>query len=323
MKRHELDKLISRGQPPNAIMLYGDSHFLIERYTALLLDLKNANILSLYYDEYNFNNAKNHLSQGSLFGDRNVLLVKSEKKVPKKELDTLLQLCKKNPDNIFIYAYFGTDFKKSATAAFNAKSGGTALRLFPPFFSEAKTILLQEADRLGIQMDQNAAYHLLDTQNNDISLAYNELGKLQILNRPITAKDVDELVFGLAEVKVDQLIIKLLKKEEFKEDLRHLLESGADEIRIITALSTFITQLYLFYIYIRIHGIANSAEILGYKLPPPIEKERTQLCIRFKQKDYSDMLNLLLDAELKMKSSGTVDKNAILLSVLLHLHRTV
>lgn len=323
MKRHELDKLINEGRPPNALMLFGDSHFLIERYTTLLLDLDDANILSLYYDEYNFNNAKTHLSQGSLFGDRNILLVKSEKKIPKKELDILVQLCKKNPDNIFVYAYFGTDFKKSATAAFNAKSGGTALRLFPPFFNEAKTILLQEAGRMGIQMDQNAAYHLLDIQNNDLSLAYNELSKFQILNRPITVKEVDDLVFGLAEIKVDKLISKLLKKEEFREDLQHLLESGEDEIRIITALGTFVTQLYLFYIYIKIHGIANSAEILGYKLPAPIEKERTQLCIRFKQQDYTDMLNLLLDAELKMKSSGAVDKHAILLSTLLHLQRTI
>ena len=190
-------------------------------------------------------------------------------------------------------------------------------------FNEAKTILLQEAGRMGIQMDQNAAYHLLDTQNNDLGLAYNELSKFQILDRPITSKEVDDLVFGLAEIKVDQLIEKLLKKEEFREDLQRLLERGADEIRILTALSTFVTQLYLFYIYIKIHGIADSAAILGYKLPAFIEKERTQLCIRFKQQTYSAMLNLLLDAELKIKSTGAVDKNAILLSTLLHLQRII
>ncbi len=322
MKRQDLDRLIDEGRPPNTIMLFGESHFLIERYIRQL-SVPDTNTLSLYYDEYKFNNAKAHLSQGSLFGDRNLLLIKSEKKIAKKELEIFLELCKKNPDNIFIYAYFGTDFKKSATAAFNAKSGGIALRLFAPFFNEAKAILLQEAARMGIVMDNNAAYHLLDVQNNDLSLAYNELSKFQILDRPITTKEIDDLVFGLAEVKVDQLINRLLKKEDFRADLQHLLESGEDEIRIITALSTFVTQLYLFYIYIKIHGAANSAEILGYRLPGYVEKERTQLCIRFKQQQYDAMLELLLDAELKMKSYGAVDKNAIVLSTLLHLQRLI
>ena len=321
MKRQELEKLINEGRAPNAVMLFGESHFLIDRFVRMLSSIPDANILNLYHNEYNFNSAKAHLSQGSLFGDRNILIIKNEKKVPKKDLDTLLEFCKKNPDNIFIYAYYGSDFKKSSTAAFSAKSGGVAIRLFAPFFNEAKSILLQEAARMGIRMDQNAAYHLLDTQNNDLGLAYNELNKLQILDRPITSKEIDDLVFGMAEVKVDQLINKLLKKEEFRDDLQRILESGEDEIRIITALSSFVTQLYLFYAYIKIHGAANSIDILGFKLPPFVEKERTQLCIRFKQQTYTAMLNLLLDAELEMKSAGSVDKNAILIATLIHLQR--
>lgn len=320
MKRQDLERLIDQGDPPHALMLYGESHFLIERYIRLM-SRSDASLLSLYYDEYRLESAKAHLSQGSLFGDTNLLLIKSEKKIPKKDLETLIALCKKNPDNLFIYAYFGTDFKKSATSAFSAKSGGVAIRLFPPFFNEAKAILLQEASRMGIAMDNDAAYHLLDIQNNDLSLAYNELSKFQVLDRPITAKEVDDLVFGLAEVKVDRLIDRLLNKEDFRDDLHHLLESGEDEIRIITALSTFVTQLYLFNIYIKVHGAANSADILGYRLPAHVEKSRTQLCIRFKPQTYEAMLRLLLDAELKMKSAGSVDKNAVTLSTLLHLQR--
>ena len=318
MKRQDLDKLINAGQLPQATMLFGESHFLIERYTRLLTNIPDANILSLYHDEYNFNTAKAHLSQGSLFGDRNVLVIKNEKKVPKKDLDILLELCKKNTDNVFVYAYFGTDFKTS-NKAFTKKAGGDSVRFFTPFFGEAKSILLQEAAAMGIRLDQNAAYHLLDTQNNDLALACNELSKFKIFDRPVTAKEIDELVFGLAEVKVDQLVGNLLQKKEFRDDLQRILESGEDEIRIVTALSAFVTQLYLFYAYIKIHGAANSAEILGYRLPPFIEKERTQLCIRFKQPAYAAMLNLLLDAELKMKSTGAVDKNAILLSTLIRL----
>ncbi|MEA3374128.1 MAG: DNA polymerase III subunit delta [Campylobacterota bacterium] len=321
MKRQELDKLIQGGQPPHAVMLYGDSHFLIERYVRLLSAKEDANILSLYHGEYNFNSAKAHLSQGSLFGGQNVLIIKNEKKVPKKELDALLELCKKSPDNIFIYAYYGPDFKKPATAAFTAKSGGVAIRLFAPFLGEAKAILMQEAASMGIQLDQHAAYHLLEVHNNDLGLACNELTKFQIFDKPIGAKEIDNLVFGMGEVKIDQLIHKILKKEDYFDDLQRVLESGEDEIRILTAVSGFVTQLYLFYAYIKLHGAANSIDILGFKLPPAVEKDRTQLCIRFKQQSYTSMLNLLMDSELKMKSSGAVDKNAILLSSLMKLQR--
>jgi DNA polymerase-3 subunit delta len=319
VKRQELDKALQQGSPlPNAMMFYGESHFLIDRYIKRLGTLPDANLLSLYHDEYDFNAAKAHLSQGSLFGDRNVLIVKNEKKVPKKDLDTLLELCRKNPDNLFLYGYYGTDYKTSQKA-FDKKSGGVAVRLFNPFFGEAKSILMQEAADLGVRLDQNAAFHLLNRQNSDLALACNELEKLRVLDKPIGVKEIDELVFGLAEVKVDQLINRLLQKQDFRPDLQQLLESGEDEIRILTSLSNFITQLYLFYAYIKLHGTANSAEILGYRLPGYIEKERTQLCIRFKQPAYTAMLNLLLDAELKMKSAGSVDKNAILLATLLRL----
>ena len=323
MKRQELDKALKQGAPlPNAMMFYGESHFLIDRYIKQIGTLPDANVLSLYHDEYDFTAAKSHLSQGSLFGDRNVLIVKNEKKVPKKELDTLLELCCKNPDNLFLYGYYGSDFKTSQKA-FDKQSGGDAVRLFNPFFGEAKSIIMQEAAALGVRLDESAAFHLLNVQNNDLSLACNELEKLRVLDKPIGVKEIDELVFGLAEVKVDQLIDRLLQKQDFRPDLQQLLESGEDEIRILTSLSNFITQLYLFYVYIKLHGTANSAEILGYRLPPQIQEQRTKLCIRFKQPAYTAMLNLLLDAELKMKSSGAVDKNAILLSTLLRLQTLI
>jgi DNA polymerase-3 subunit delta len=319
MKRQDLDRLIQSGTPPRTIMLYGDSHFLIDRYTRQLGAYQDANLLSLYHGEYDFSQAKAHLSQGSLFGGQNVLIIKSEKKVPKKDLDTLIALSEKNPDNVLIYAYYGTDFKKTTTAAFTPKSGGVAIRFFTPYAGEAKNILMQEAGALKIQLDQHAAFHLLELHNHDLALSCNELEKLQIFQRPVGIKEIDALVHGMGEVKIDQLIQRVLRKEEFLDDLQRVLESGEDEIRILTAISGFVTQLYLFYVYIKLHGSANSAEILGFRLPPSVEKERTQLCIRFKQHTYTQMLALLMESELKMKSSGTPEKNALLIASLIQL----
>jgi DNA polymerase III subunit delta len=317
MKRQELDNLIRQGKAPGAVMLYGESHFLIEHYTKHLSRIDDSNVLNVYFDEYNLSIAKAHLSQGSLFGGRNVLIVKTEKKLPKNDLHVFLELVKKNPDNVFVYAYFGSDFKKSATSAFTTKTGGAAVRLFRPFPNEARQIVLSEASARGIELDPYAATHLLESQNGDLALTINELDKFALLQRRIGVKEIDELVYGVAEVKIEQLIEALLQKQNFVLLMRRLLESGEDEIRLLTALSNHIAQLYLFYASIRLHGMADSAKILGYKLPPRIEQERSQQSVRLKQQHYTRLMQLLSETELLMKSAGAGNKNALLLSVFL------
>lgn len=317
MNRQELDRHLQNNSAPRAMALFGESHFLIERYAQKLAQMEGASVLSLYHDEYDFNTAKAHLSQGSLFGDQNLLIVKHEKKLPKAELDTLIELVGKNEDNTFIYCYLGEDVKGTDTAFKGSHAG--SVRFFHPYANEARAIVLQEAKEMGLQLDSQAAFHLLDMQNNDLSLACNELSKLLILNKPITIKEIDEQVFGLSEIKVDHFITKVIEKKEFLSSLHHLLESGEDEIRLLTGISAFLTQLYLFNTVIKIHGIADSALVLGYKLPGFLEKERAALSIKITPDAYKKGLNLLLDTELKMKSVGSPDQEALLLSSLLKL----
>jgi DNA polymerase-3 subunit delta len=321
MNRQELDRHLQNNSAPRAMALFGESHFLIDRYAAKLAKIEGASVLSLYHDEYDFNTAKAHLSQGSLFGDQNLLIIKHDKKLPKSELDTFVELVGKNEDNTFIYCYMGEDVKGADTAFKGAHTG--SVRFFNPYANEARAIILQEAKEIGLHLDSSAAFHLLEMQNNDLSLACNELSKLLILNKPITMKEIDEQVFGLSEIKIDQFITQVIEKKEFLPSLRHLLESGEDEIRLLTGISAFLTQLYLFNTAIKIHGVADSALVLGYKLPGFIEKERAALSIKITPEAYKKGLNLLLDTELKMKSVGSPDQEALLLSSLLKLQSLI
>ncbi len=321
MNRQELDRHLQNNSAPRAMALFGESHFLIDRYAAKLAKIEGASVLSLYHDEYDFNTAKAHLSQGSLFGDQNLLIVKHEKKLPKAELDTLIELVGKNEDNTFIYCYMGEDVKGADTAFKGSHAG--SVRFFNPYANEARAIILQEAKEIGLHLDSQAAFHLLEMQNNDLSLACNELSKLFILNKTITMKEIDEHVFGLSEIKIDHFITQVIEKREFLPSLQHLLESGEDEIRLLTGISAFLTQLYLFNSAIKIHGVADSALVLGYKLPGFIEKERAALSIKITPDAYKKGLNLLLDTELKMKSVGSPDQEALLLSSLLKLQSLI
>ncbi|MCF6310524.1 MAG: DNA polymerase III subunit delta [Sulfurimonas sp.] len=318
MYKNELDKHIQNGSISNNFVLFGESDFLIDMYTEKLTNIEEASSLKFYHDEYDFNSAKAHLSQASLFGGQNILIIKSEKKVPKKDLDVFIDYCEKNPENIFVYAYYGSDHK-TYTKAFSKKST-MSIRFFNPNQGEAIFSVSQVARDKHINIDNYTITHLLQIHNGDVALACNEIDKFRVYDRAITIKDIDNLVFGLAQVNIDDFIKKILNKKDFKTELQNILEHGEDEIRIVTAITTYLTQLYMFNIYIRVNGAPNALEILGYPAPKFVVDEKAALSLKFKPHTYYKLHELLLSSELKMKSSS-VDKSAILLSTLIRVQK--
>ena len=320
MYKSEFDKLIQMKNVSNSFAFFGESNFLIDMYTKMMSNIDDANLLSYYHDEYDFNSAKSHLSQASLFGDRNILIIKIEKKIPKKELDILLNLCEKNPDNIFIYAYYGKDHKTYNNKKTFDKFKTMSVRSFHPKDYEAQNIVAQVAREKKVNINKYTIAHLLGIHNGDVALSCNEIEKFRVYAREITTKDVEQLVYGLSEVNLDDFIKKLLAKKEFTADLKNILEHGEDEIRVITAITSYLTQLYMFNIYIRVNGAPNALEILGYPAPKFVVDEKAALSLKFKPITYSKLHELLLESELKMKSSN-VDKHSILLSTLIRVQK--
>jgi len=316
MKRFELDAAITHATTPRALMLFGDSHYLIDFYTRKLLQKEDLSKLELYFDEYDFNSAKAHLSQGSLFHASSLLLVKSEKKIPKKELETLIALCFKQENTFFIYAYYGSDFKKSATAAFDSHKQSSAVRLFTPFPNEAIQIIMQLAKEEGIALAYEQVQTLLELEHYDLALAANEVKKLALYDTAISSASIEALVYGAATIKPEQFYTQFIQKQPYIDAIETLLTHGEDEIRLCSGLSNFIAQLYLFSIYIRIHGAVNCVEILGYKLPPKIEKERVALSMSHSMNTFQEILQTLLHCENALKQSKSNLKKAQFLSYL-------
>jgi DNA polymerase III subunit delta len=320
MYKAEFDKHIQNRSVSNSFIFFGESAFLIDMYTKMMTNIEDANSLTFYYDEYDFNTAKAHLSQASLFGGNNILIIKSEKKVNKKDLETLIALCEKNPDNVFVYAYYGSDHK-TYTKAF-AKTNAMSVRFFNPKEYEAQNIILSIATQKNIKIDKFTVSHLLNTHNSDIALAINELDKLSVFDREITTKDIDSVVYGLGEINLEDFMKKLLEKRDITEDLQNILEHGEDEIRILTTLTSYMTQLYMFNIYIRVNGAPNALDILGYPAPKFVVDAKAAQAIKIKPQIYYQLHELLLESELKMKSSHT-DKGAILRSTLIKFQKNL
>jgi DNA polymerase-3 subunit delta len=319
MNKQQLDQNLNKNKIPNAIMLFGENHLFTDLYSQKICSLLSAkeDIFSLYYDEYQFQKAKDYLSQPSLFNPINVLLIKVTKKILKKELDLLIDYTLKNKDTYLIYCYYGEDYKAASYSAFNKKQGAEFIRFFHPFLNEAKQVLKQRARYLNINIDEYTLTHLYVSQNENLLLAYNELNKFQLLTGVIDVDIVDKLSFALGEIKLDKFIYKLLERKPYINELMLLLEKGENEIRILTAINSFIQQLFFFHTHIKLRGDTNSANILGYKLPPSIEKQQANLSMSIKIKQFKQLFTLLLNTELLLKEESTHNNKAILFSTLI------
>lgn len=305
---------------PKAVLLYGNNDYLIDYYIDLYktkLDAKES-MLTLYFDEWDFDQAKNYLSQTSLFGGTNLLIVKNDKKIPKKELDLLIQLANKNADNYFIYGYDETKTSaKSFQSSFTDKKGGVWVRFFEPNIRDGIAVLQQKAQKIQLDIDHYALQHLMLLLNNNLALCANELDKLAILGIKVTSKDIDKLVYSTAPLATEQLLIRLFNKEDIIPMITQLLDLGEDEASLLRSTQYFLNQIFLFHAYIKLNGHVDSAAILGYKLPKQIEDQKAQLALKVKSASLLKIFEHLLESEIAMKKAPATQREMLLYSMLI------
>jgi DNA polymerase-3 subunit delta len=321
MYQREFDQKLKQALP-KAVLLYGENDYLVDFYIDLYIKKTDAkeSMLNLYHDEWNFEQAKNFLSQTSLFGGTNLVVVKHDKKIPKKELDILIELANKNEDNYFLYAYFGAaKDAKSMQAAFSEKKGGVWVRFFEPNIRDGIAMLQQKAQQIQLDIDHYALQHLMLILNNNLALCANELDKLAILGMKVTSKDIDRLVYSTAPLATEQLLIDLFNKKPITATITKLLDLGEDEASLLRSTQYFVNQIFLFHAYIKLHGHVDSAAILGYKLPKQIEEQKAQLALRVKSAALLKIFEHLLESEILIKQASATQKEVLVYSMLIKL----
>jgi DNA polymerase-3 subunit delta len=322
MYKKELDSIIQKNSLPKSLLLYGEdfyTSFYIKKILPLIT-IKD-NTLSFYYDEYDFSGAKNFISQPSLFGDTNLLYIKSDKKIAKKELDELVDICHKNQNSFFYFEFTGEDkVAKDITKSFSKKKSADFVRFFKPNMGESIAILSNRAKELMIDIDTTAIRELFAVQNGELSLCFNDLEKLALLDKKITSQDIREQIYGIGEIVLDDFIVKLLKRGDIKQDLETILEAGGvDEVKVINAITNYLTMLLEFHLYIKANGTYDTKEILGYPLPPFLAKERASLSIKITPYQYEMLLKELLKCEFLLKNEKNIEKNTLLYATLIKL----
>jgi DNA polymerase-3 subunit delta len=321
MYQREFDQRLRQGLP-KAVLLYGENEYMLDYYANMYKSKLDASesLLALYHDEYSFDQAKGYLSQSSLFGGTNFLLIRSEKKVPKKELETLIELTQKNSDNHLLYLYEGSASNaRGLQSSFTDKKGGVWVRFFEPNVRDGIALLQQKSQEIGLDIDHYALSHLMTLLNNNLALCINELGKLAILGTKIESRDIDRLVYSTAPLAIEQLLIDLFNKKEIDTTLTKLLDLGEDEYSILRATQFFVNQIFLFHAYIRLNGQPDSKEILGYKLPRHIEEQKASLALKVKTSALLKIYEHLLETELSIKRPGGLDTESLLYGALIRL----
>ncbi|MCB4743364.1 MAG: DNA polymerase III subunit delta, partial [Sulfurovum sp.] len=323
MYQREFDQRLKQALP-KAVLLYGENDYLIDHYIKLYIDNLDAkeSMLSLYHDEWNFEQTKNFLSQTSLFGGTNLVVIKHEKKIPKKELDILIELANKNSDNYFIYSYSGTASNaKTLQSSFTDKKGGVWVRFFEPNIRDSIPILQQKATKIGLDIDHYALQHLMLLLNNNLTLCINELDKLAILNTRITSKDIDRLVYSTAPLAVETLLMEIFNKKPITTTISKLLELGEDEFSILRVAQYFINEIFLINAYIKIHGQPDFKEIFGFLPPQFVRDQKQQLALRVKSISLLKIYEHLLESEIVMKQAPIAQREVLLYSMLIKIQQ--
>jgi len=287
MYKSEFDKL---KEYPNYLLFFGDEFFLKLYEEKITEKYKNDNILKIYFDEYDYEIAKKHLIEPSLFGGENVLIIKHSKIPP--NIEKLIEYSKNGKLFFFYYGNKKIDkFKKNF------------VRFFAPNLREVIEIINFYADKYSLTLSQSAKNYLA-THVNPAAIE-KELEKLSNYSQDITLEILKSLVFDYKEESFEELIAKMLEGKDFFEDLRFFLDKN-DYRRIIPAIIRYVRDLYSYNLYIKKTGANTLEGFLGYKLPFQIEKRRVNLALKFKEKDYKELLTYLLRKELEMRNS---DKN--------------
>jgi len=287
MYKKDFDKL---REIPKYCLFYGNTFYLQEYEKKINERFKDDNILKMYYDEYDFDTAKMHLSESSLFGGKNVLIIKHGKIPP--NIEKLINYAK---DSYLFFFYYGT--KKPD------KFGKNFVRFFEPSLRDIVEVINKYVQKHGIEMTHEAKMYLASATES--VFLEKEIEKLSLYSSKITLNDVKELIFEFKEEGFEELFVLMLNGKEFYPQLLQFLEKN-DYKRVIPALIRFIRDLYTYNLYIKKTGASSLEGLLGYKLPIHINRQRVELAIRFREKEYFEMLNYLLQKELEMRSS---DKN--------------
>jgi DNA polymerase-3 subunit delta len=291
---------------PNVFLFYGDEFYLDLYSNKITKKFENNNIMRLYFDEWDFDISKNYLSQNSLFGDKNILVVKTN-----KWSNDFAKIASIAQDNYFYLFYYG-DSKQVKTKGF----GNNFVRFFKPDLREMIILSNEYMKSKNISIDLEHLKYLIS--KIDYRFLFREIDKVSMLKN-ISKNSIDKLLFDYSQTSFDELFDALFSKQEYLKKLEYILYEGVDEIAVLMAFVRYVNNLYMFNLHIKNISHENvSKDVLGYQLPKQIEEIRKKISIQIKEEQFLQIFEILFRNELAMKSSK--DKHSLIFQTFIEIN---
>ncbi len=329
MYKKELDAKLNKNEVIKGVLLYGADSFLIGYYGEKIAKVhlkNNCEKHCYYFSEFNLDDALACFSQGSLFGESSLVWIKIDKKLSKKQLDSLVKNLL-NSNGFLIIEFYQADNKSDGEYAYDARSmaasfpanlaknGVFEVRFFEISSYEALGILREYASELKIQITDFLLQKILEQQNFDLGLSIAELRKYSIFKQEITGDLIASVGYGLGSVEVDEILESLLNKKPYLKKLEQFLEQNTEEMPLISSVHKYFLVLFLFYSHIKTQGDNDLKSVLGYNLPPQLMAQKKQFAMRLNEAQYEQIFFIL--NEWREESVSGINKGNRFLSTLI------
>ena len=324
MYRNDFEnKILKANIAPNYFMFYGAEIYQVESYTKEYLARFDGEKFELSFDEYNFELAKKHLEQNSLFGNINILHIKTDKKIPQKELKALISLCQNNEQNIFAYELHEGDQK---VAGENAKAfDENFVRFFETNKGEAFNLLKARALKLNLKITEHALFKILQIHNDNLYLSAAELNKIATLYENADEILIDNLVSNLSGISYEAFFNKLITNANIKNDFFNIVNEGSfNEIMFISMLYSSFLRLFKINSFSKLNGRFDIKEAIGYAPPQAIANTLKTQALSFNDEIFLAIFRHINESEEELKKAGNNgDKELFLLHSLLKLQEII
>lgn len=318
MYKKDFENLLNSPKFPNYFLVFGNDEYQIDEYSSEILELYGKDeALRFYYDEYNFEAAKTVLLEPNLFSLNSVLHIKRDNKIPKKELEILVEACKKNSECKFLFEFYEGDMKIAleTTKIF----GSNFVRFFAPSNpNEAISLLVKKAAKLNIDITISALYQIYSIHNENLYLSANELNKLATLDKKIDEQIVGELVFGLSPVSFEEIFNKLIDLKDFKDDFFLCFDSANfSEMAFLNSIYSSLFRLFKIHSHIKSSGTFDIKSAIGYAPPPNVAKALQNGALKLSLNAFKELFLLLNSIEFELKIDSSIEKKYFLLASLI------
>jgi DNA polymerase-3 subunit delta len=316
MYQQALEKLLKNKSVPRDMMLFG-YNFFIDYYFEKLKKFYNADeVVTIYSFEYKFEVALSTLSSGSLFGDTTLLIIKSEDKIPTRELKELRRMVSKG-DNSFLYLYYGD--AKDVSKPFE----DNFVRFFEPNEHESFHFVFEEAKKFDVYLNENQIYTILHLKHGDLSQIYGELHKLSTLDSEnINKIGIENIISASGEIQGEQIVNDFFNHGNWVKTINAIEEYEINRIDFLSILIRTLHEIYLFRSSMELREALNSKSVLGRSLPPQIEQEKIRLGKKFSLKQISKMLFLAMREEAKFKSGRSGEQTLSIGELLIEMKKS-